>query len=903
MKKIIATLPCLLFVILSWSQAPTVTAVPVKAFKSESIFDAVEQMDGKVLIAGFFQYFNGSKANCLVRLNPDGSVDNTFAIGTGPKNTPYVSSVTRMVTDSDGNIYLTGGFTSFNGVTRNRLVKLSKQGEVDPTFVPPSEPIDGSTYNHTIALAGNVVYVTTTLPDNSYTILKLSTETGLAVSGFSIGSGFNGFISAIAIQPDGKLVAVGNFSLFNGQPVSNMVRINTDGSLDTSFGTGLTGYATSVNYSSASNKLIIAGEFSSFNGAPASQVAVINLDGSIDASISTSELASTGDAIMSSATELVAAGANAKVSKFATTGVPVRYAPTGAGSADVIIKLVPLQSGKILAVGRPKKLANVIFRLHSDLTLDTSFNPGLAAGSLATIFDMAVQADGKMVLIGNFSFVNGVEKKGIVRLESDYSIDETFQVTEGFGTDAYFYSILYQPDGKLLIVSGADSYNGTAIKQMVRLNADGSIDNTFSTNGPFFTCSLCGVTPTLKAVSGANGTTMLAGSFINFAGVLTSKYLIRLTAGGTLDPSFSTTTDGPLTAIARQADGKFIIAGNFTSVNGASANYLARIHPDGSLDATFSSKLTSSYISRIYPLSSGKIVVTGKIGLPGSTNKSSFLRLEADGSIDASYGQPDIIPGFDVVGFLMPDETLLLSNPDFYRFSPEGKTDSEFGTLQMKAEGAGYINQAVVKDGSHLLVTGYFDQLGPTVVDRLAEISFVPYPSRPEAPTDLRNEAADVGYPLLAWTDNSSSETSFEVQRANGTNANFQSLISKAANTTTHEDQTVTDYTTYVYRVRARNKSGFSDFSNELEVNTTITGLDLSTEGQAVVFPNPATDALHIRIRNAPRVAAFKLSDTLGRPVRTEVIDTEAIINVRDLPSGIYIVTIDGQSTARIRID
>ena len=88
------------------------------------------QSDGKILVGGTFFTYNGVSANRVIRLNSDGSVDNTFVTGTGFNN--YVLSI---VIQSDGKILVGGGFTAYNGVSANRIIRLNSDGSIDNTFV------------------------------------------------------------------------------------------------------------------------------------------------------------------------------------------------------------------------------------------------------------------------------------------------------------------------------------------------------------------------------------------------------------------------------------------------------------------------------------------------------------------------------------------------------------------------------------------------------------------------------------------------------------------------------------------------------------------------------------------------------------------------------------------------
>jgi uncharacterized delta-60 repeat protein len=172
--------------------------------------------NGKVLIGGDFESYNGTPRSGIARLNADGSLDTTFNPGTGPSDFPAVLSVT---VQSDGKVLIGGFFTSYNGTPRNYVARLNADGTLDPTFNP--------------------------------------------------GTGADEPVYSVAVQSDGKVLIGGDFTSYNGTSRSRIARLNGDGTLDTTFNPG-TG-ATRAVYSVAlqkDGKVLVGGDFSSFDGIP-----------------------------------------------------------------------------------------------------------------------------------------------------------------------------------------------------------------------------------------------------------------------------------------------------------------------------------------------------------------------------------------------------------------------------------------------------------------------------------------------------------------------------------------------------------------------------------------------------------------------------------------------------------
>ena len=125
--------------------------------------------------------------------------------------------------------------------------------------------------------------------------------------------------------------------------------------------------------------------------------------------------------------------------------------------------------------------ANRIIRLNTNGTIDTSFNSG--TGFTESVQGIYEQADGKLLLVGNFTSYNGVTANGIIRLNTDGTIDNTFNSGTGFNNTVG--DIKCQSNGKYIVVGNFTSYNGVTANGIIRLNTDGTIDNTFNSGTGF----------------------------------------------------------------------------------------------------------------------------------------------------------------------------------------------------------------------------------------------------------------------------------------------------------------------------------------------------------------------------------------------------------------------------------
>ena len=356
------------------------------------VYSIAIQSDGKIVVGGVFTSYDGTSANYIIRLNTDGLIDTSFVTGTGFNN--YVQSI---AIQSNGAILVGGQFTDYNGTPANYIIRLNSDGSIDTSFV--------------------------------------------------YGTGFDYYVLSIAIQSNGAILVGGQFTDYNGTPANYIIRLNSDGSIDTSFvyGTGFDSLVFSIAIQS-NGKILVGGFFTSYDGTGANNIIRLNTDGSID----TSFVYGTG--------------------------------------FDNIINSIAIQSdGKIVVGGGFNNYngtpANRIIRLNSDGLIDTSFVYG--TGFNFQVRSIAIQFDGKIVVGGQFTNYNGIGANRIIRLNTDGSVDTSFVYGTGFSN--LVLSIAIQFDDKILVGGSFSNYNGTGVNNIVSLNnntitytiSGGSVDYNF----------------------------------------------------------------------------------------------------------------------------------------------------------------------------------------------------------------------------------------------------------------------------------------------------------------------------------------------------------------------------------------------------------------------------------------
>ncbi|HEX8492185.1 MAG TPA: Calx-beta domain-containing protein [Pyrinomonadaceae bacterium] len=292
-------------------------------------------------------------------------------------------------------------------------------------------------------------------------------------------------------------------------------------------------------------------------------------------------------------------------------------------------------------------------------TLDTSFNSGSGAtsGSSALpqfVSAVALQPDGKIIIGGAFIFYDGTTRNRIARLNSDGTLDATFD--PGTGADNHVYAITLQPDGKIIIGGIFTDYNGTARNRIARLNDDGTLDETFDPGA--------GANDEVQAiVVQPDGKIIIGGGFSSYDNV-TNHDVARLNSNGTPDPTFSSGTgaNAGVSALALTEDGDLLVGGGFTSFNGSSGRRIVRLNDNGSLDSAFSAVTGLSLAPRSIVLQpDGKLIVGGEwIGNDSELGKRRIVRLNEDGSEDTSFNNGAGANGSVEAVALQPDGKIVI---------------------------------------------------------------------------------------------------------------------------------------------------------------------------------------------------------------------------------------------------
>jgi len=349
--------------------------------------------------------------------------------------------ILTMAVQSDGKILVGGYFFSFagqpsiGGQPRNRVARLNSDGMADSTFNPDA----------------------------------------------------NDLVRAFAIQPDGKIIVGGNFTLMGGQTRNRIARLNFDGTLDAAFNPNANDQVTSLAIQ-ADGKILVGGRFTAIGGQTRNRIARLNLDGTADATFNP--------------------------------------------NADSEVQTLAVQSdGKILAGGFFNNIGGqsrkAIARLNPDGTLDTAFN----ANADNAVFAIAIQQDGKIIVGGFFTIIGSIQRNNVARLNSDGTLDSTFNPN----ANSTVFALAIQPDSRILVGGAFTMMGGLTRNRIARLNPDGTLDSAFNS-------SVGGGSPVVRTLAiQSDGKILLAGRFANVDGQTRSN-IARLNPVASCSYSLSPTT-------------------------------------------------------------------------------------------------------------------------------------------------------------------------------------------------------------------------------------------------------------------------------------------------------------------------------------------------------------------------
>ena len=537
------------------------------------IYSVALQADGKILLGGDYFFGGDFAAPNVKRLNSDGSLDTAFS--------GYIDDVVDCVAiQADGKILLGGKFANVNGTPRNNIARLHNDNAPQSLSAPDATKVQwmrggaapevrqvtfdissdaGASWTPLGAgtrIRGGWQLGGLSLPPNGSLRARGSTTAGIyngsagliqQVEDFGPAGGVaatydpnvtGSAVHGMALQPDGKTIIGGDFAHISGVARNHLARLNADGSLDTGFAPVVDQrvYAAAVQ---ADGKILIGGIFATVGSTTRNGIARLHSDGTLDTAFDPNPDGFVTCLLIQPDGKVVLGGS------FTT------LQPNGAASAT----------------GRSS-----MARVNSDGILDNGFDPSVGGA----VVSMALQTDGKIVLGGSFTTVGGVSRALVARVDSAGVVDSfdpqggPVIFFPGMPSFTYVVAVAVQADGKVLLGGNFATMGGVTRNNLARVDSSGVLDSGFDPNPNSQVRSI--------AVQ-ADGRVLIAGDFTAVNDTPRNR-IARLNANATLDSGFDPNAGDIVWSVALQADGKILLAGDFDSVGGTPRGRIARLNND-----------------------------------------------------------------------------------------------------------------------------------------------------------------------------------------------------------------------------------------------------------------------------------------------------------------------------------
>jgi uncharacterized delta-60 repeat protein len=300
------------------------------------------------------------------------------------------------------------------------------------------------------------------------------------------------------------------------------------------------------------------------------------------------------------------------------------------GTDDTINVVVPQPDGKVIAAGRFTAANGVsrnrIARFNSDGSLDASFDPGV--GPDGDIFAAVLQPDGRIIVAGRFTMFSGLTRNRIARLNADGTVDPSLGFSGGINNTPL--ALALQQDGRIIVGGQFSQIDLVQRFNLARLNSDGTVDLTFDPgNGPNGDVNAIAIQP--------DGRIVIGGTFIGYNG-LARGGVARVLDDGSLDLTFDpgVGTGGNVFALALQANDQIVIGGRFVQYAGNNRSFIARVNGDGSLDLGFN-PIPNNWVQGVAAQPDGHLIIGGLLTNVNGFTRNRIARLNVDGSLDTSF--------------------------------------------------------------------------------------------------------------------------------------------------------------------------------------------------------------------------------------------------------------------------
>ena len=564
--------------------SPMIKGLPI-------VRNMAEGEDGKVYVAGNFSLVGDQRMGSIARLNADGTPDETFNYN-GPKlGGAYVSDI---VVSNDSILFV---------VVTDGLLVLKKDGTLDPDFKKDERisSIFGATFLNEKYL------VTARMSDYpaSYSLLLLNRDGSIDETYEPVEMDVSNIWARFHFTSDGDILIIGGITQFNGEEVGNVIRLNSDLSVDETFSPAHVSpeyYQIRDLTIQPDDKIILTGNFTSYADIDTpGGIIRLNSDGTVD-----------NEFILGPLGNIINRGAH--------------YASV-------------LSDGKIVVAGLNYSdyLKYVIVKLNTDGSIDSQLPPNLIRHYDLDDLRMFVNADVEIFVAGDFIYYDSETLAGFAAFDVS---GNRLPINPKIGRVPFIKNTAIQSDGKILIVGDFYEINGLEASQIARLNPDGTLDNTFTPDMALWNRQKARV----SSVALQSDRKIVVGGYFTRLGLANySSNLIRLGEDGVLDLTFDPIVsprfvDQGVTEILIEPNDDIVIGGSFGFVGSTEVLHFAKIDAAGAVVNNFNGDNIVplySWVNSIVKSSEGDYIVAGT----GYNPSVGFIyTFDETGSYTGSFG-------------------------------------------------------------------------------------------------------------------------------------------------------------------------------------------------------------------------------------------------------------------------
>lgn len=609
------------------------------------VYDMEFQSNGKILVGGIFKYFyngSGDFYSNLLRINASGSLDTTFTFNHSTTTTneyglTYDGEIFQLEIFNDDSIFISGSFDSYDSNEVNYYAKLTSQGQFDNLYNANS---DFGIYNQNFPYNIERRHEVAKIQPNQKILLIRRDESGYKAKIFRLDTQGNiddsicfnsglfenkAFISAITdldLSSNNKIIATGSgFNTYNGVSRRNIVRLQGGNqaivnAYDDLFSISNATTNSSVNtvlQANPTNQDTVNGNPATVSGFP--NVVISPIAGSLNP---------------------IPAYGNITLN---TNGTITVLAGTTGGTYTL--------KYRICSLGQCSVCSNIAV-----VTVIVSpFNIGI--GPDHSVNSITLQNIDKKIIIGGFfKHYNNVERNNFARLNTDMSLDASFNIGSGFensnGVTSGVYGTAMHTGTEsacvncVIAVGQFDKYNGYSLAgPIARVLPDGSFDSSFNLQLPNFYLSGGSNMPFIKSIAlDSSGKIILVGNFVATTGSNVRVGIVRLNSNGSMDTTFELVNSANYAlASVRMQGNNILILGTRDFFSSARETGVWRLLPlNGAIDSSFNfvNTLGAVYSMEVSPLDNSIVVVGGFLDY-GASPSNFIVKLNSNGVVDNSF--------------------------------------------------------------------------------------------------------------------------------------------------------------------------------------------------------------------------------------------------------------------------